>query len=430
MMDVRLREAANMVSSLIDSNEISLASAAATLNTADFSPHTTYERQLSCQIWSFAGSLVGRSSGAPQTRLSDSATGFSEREVDGARWRVYAVRNEAAGVEVLVGDNIAFREHIARDMLLGLTVPMMASLPVLALILWLAVGRGLAPLSRLAHRLEARGAQDLAPLGEADAAAEIRPVVSALNGLFARVGDLMGREREFLAMAAHELRTPLSGLKTQAEVALRSPDAARREAALGRILAGVDRSARLVRQLLAFGEAETAPVRCCPVALGTVIEGACEEAGARLEAEGKRLLVDRSVAPVRLSVPEALLGLAIRNLVENAANYAGATVWIAWRDGAVVIDDDGPGMAEAERAEARRRFFRGSNRKGAGSGLGLSIVDVCAGRMDASLVLDERPSGGFRAALRFAPARVLPACSADADFSLDVTPTRRGGEAG
>ena len=153
VLDVRLREAANMVASLVDHERTEIASAASIID-----PHLlsapSYERQLSCQIWSLSGTLVGRSANAPSARLSDAGEGFSERDVDGASWRVYTVRNEAAGVEVLVGDNIAVRDHIARDLLVGFTVPMLLTLPLLAGMLWLAVGRGLAPLSRLAHRLE------------------------------------------------------------------------------------------------------------------------------------------------------------------------------------------------------------------------------------------------------------------------------------
>ena len=408
MLDARLREAAHMVASLVDASHAGLASAAAFVDPEILSGQP-YERQLSCQIWSLSGTLVSRSASAPATRLSDSGDGFSERIVDDARWRVYTVRNEAAGVEVLVGDSLAVRDHIARDLLVGLSVPMLLTLPLLAAILWLAVGRGLAPLSRLAHRLEARAANDLAPLGEADTVAETLPVVRALNGLFARVGRLLGREREFLAVAAHELRTPLSGLRTQAEVAIRSPDAATREAALGRIVTGVDRSARLVRQLLEHGEAEASrEAGGTAVALAPFVEAVGEEAAARLAASGGRLVLCDSLAGVRLAVPERPLMLALRNLVDNAATYAeGGTVWILWRDGALVVEDDGPGMPAAERAQATGRFFRGSNRRGPGSGLGLAIAAVCADRMDADLAIDERPGGGLNASLTFASTRIL-----------------------
>ncbi|MCF3932937.1 ATP-binding protein [Acuticoccus sp. M5D2P5] len=406
VLDARLREAANMVSSLIDGNEVDLAAAADVVRT-DFDTHRSYERQLSCQIWSLSGQLVGRSASAPEARLSDERDGYSERIVDGARWRVYSVRNEAAGVEVLVGDNTAFRDAIVRNMLLGLSVPMLLTLPLLAAILWLATGRCLAPLSRLAARLEARPAEDLAPLGEAGAVSETLPVVRALNGLFARVDELRGREREFLSVAAHELRTPLSGLRTQAEIAMRAPDETTRGAALERILTSVDRSSRLLRQLLTFGEADTVNVAADQsVALRPVIAMAADEAALRLEAKGGRLVLADRLEGVTLRVSEPLLSLAARNLVENAATYAGAggTVWVDWRDAALIVEDDGPGMPADERARARGRFYRGSNRKGVGSGLGLSIVEVCARRMGARLILGEREGGGFSATLEFGDA--------------------------
>nr|WP_211110216.1 ATP-binding protein [Acuticoccus mangrovi] len=410
VLDARLREAANMVSSLIESHEIGLTAAAGTLDAGEWT-HEGYQRQLSCQIWSLSGDLVGKSAGAPDARLSNHAAGYAVRVVDGERWRVYAVRNERAGVEVLVGDNLTFRNDIVREMLLALTVPMLVTLPLLAAILWFAVGRGLAPLSRLAARLERRRAEDLQPLPEDDATQEIRPVVRALNGLFHRVAELLGREREFLAVAAHELKTPLSGLRTQAEIAARAPDEATRTAALGRIITGVDRNARLVRQLLAFGEAEAAaPATGDRLRLLPVVSAASAEAAARLEATGGRLVVDDGLADVVLAVGEAPLALAVRNLAENGATYAtGGTVWIGWGDGALVVEDDGGGMAPEEFQRASGRFYRGSNRKGIGSGLGLSIVEACAARMEARLDLGARAGGGFRAALRFPAARIVRA---------------------
>src|SRR5690606_25842771 len=149
--------------------------------------HSTYDRQLSCQIWSLQGALIGRSDGAPDEKLSDHEDGFSETVIDGETWRVYAVTNEELGVRVLVGDSLWIRDRLVNDVIRGLLLPALLILPVLAALIWLSVRRGLEPLRKIAGDLETRHASDLSPIDDVEAAREIAPVLQSLNGLFARV---------------------------------------------------------------------------------------------------------------------------------------------------------------------------------------------------------------------------------------------------
>ena len=154
VLDARLMEAARMVSSLIETREIGTAVASLDRTLAPMPPsHTPYDRQISCQIWSLNGELIGRSDGAPASRLSDHPTGFAERVVDGETWRVFAVRSAETGVEVLVGDSLEVRARLVRDMVTGLLLPMILIAPALALIIWFAVQRGMRPLDELAGTL-------------------------------------------------------------------------------------------------------------------------------------------------------------------------------------------------------------------------------------------------------------------------------------
>ncbi|EAS50010.1 ATP binding histidine kinase [Aurantimonas manganoxydans SI85-9A1] len=406
VLDARLMEAARMVSSLVGSRQIDLA-AAAEMGTADLPAFTqagqSYERQLSCQIWSLSGSLLGRSDGAPQQRLSDHGSGFAERQIDGETWRVFAVRSAETGVEVLVGDSLEVRARLVRDMVTGLLLPMILIAPALALIIWFAVQRGMRPLDELAGTLAERSADELHPLPAEGTVTEIRPMVGALNGLFDRVGRARRSERQFLAYAAHELRTPLAGLKTQAEIATRSPDAAVRDVALAQITTAVDRTSRLVQQLLASAEAECIDgddVRG-PVGLSDMLADLLTDQKARLTAKGGRLDLGASLSDIQISANPTLLALALRNLVENAINHSpeGGTVRIARRGEAIFVDDEGPGLPEDELARATERFFRGRNRVAVGSGLGLSIVAQCAERLGGTLSLANRDEGGLRATL-------------------------------
>ncbi|NDW06574.1 ATP-binding protein [Jiella pacifica] len=408
VLDARLMEAARMVASLIESQEIDTAVASLDPDVMPDRRHSPYERQLSCQIWSLTGTLIGQSDGAPAERLSDHPDGFAERSIDGDMWRVYAIRDEARGVQVLVGDNLDIRARLVRDMVKGLALPMALVMPALAAILWFGVGRGLRPLSQLATGLEHRAAGDLHALPQTETASEIRPVVTALNGLFGRVGEARERERQFLAYAAHELRTPLSGLKTQAEIALKADRPETRTLALNQIVTAVERTARLVRQLLAMAEAEAVPAAHVePLRLSEVAREAVAGQEARLTAKGGTLRLDPSLDGIEIEANGTLLALALRNLVENAVNHSppGGTVRLSWTGRGVAVEDEGPGMPENEIARATSRFFRGSNHTPIGSGLGLAIVEICAEKLGGRLILGRRKPAGLRAELQLAGPR-------------------------
>ena len=311
VLDARLMEAARMVSSLVDSQEIDVAVASLDRPELPARSHNPYERQLSCQIWSLTGSLIGKSDGAPQTRLSDHRDGFSEREIDGETWRVYAVENAALGVQVLVGDNLDIRARLVRDVVKGLLLPMALVVPALGLLIWFGVGRGMRPLDELAEGLRSRKADDFDPIATEGAAAEIRPVATALNGLFGRVRETRDRERDFLAYAAHELRTPLAGLKTQAEISLRTDREDIRNAALTQIVAAVDRTSRLVRQLLASAEAEAVDAGRDdrPVDLERFLRGLVAEHSTQAEMRGVHIELRSPGKPIEAWTSETLARL-------------------------------------------------------------------------------------------------------------------------
>lgn len=402
VLDARLMEAGRMVSSLIVSQEIVVDSTPSSTTGLPLRAHSTYDRQLSCQIWSLQGALIGRSDGAPDERLSEHADGFSETVIGGETWRVYAVTNEELGVRVLVGDSMWIRDRLVNDVIRGLLLPALLILPILGGLIWLSVRRGLEPLRKIAGDLETRHASDLSPIDGAATATEIAPVLHSLNGLFARVAGLRERERNFTAFAAHELRTPLAGLKTQAQVALASDDAAIRKQALSQIVIGVDRTSRLVRQLLdmssleAFDQVE----RKGSVRTGPVLRALAEE----LADPVREVTVEISPALDMLTVeiePE-LFTLAARNLLENAVNHSpqsGVVRCRAAETGGIVIEDDGPGIPQEELPRITERFFRGRHKAAVGSGLGLAIVELALGRSGWQLQLFNRETGGLSAVI-------------------------------
>ncbi|WP_108482753.1 ATP-binding protein [Oceaniglobus ichthyenteri] len=410
VLDARLAESGQMVSSLISDRRIDVASAATVVpdfKVADDGPMAGYSHRLSCQIWSLEGNLVGRSASAPTDSLSGQAPGFSSNIVDGEEWRVYTVINEELGVRVMVGDSHTVRDRLVRDVTTGLVLPALMILPVLAGLIWLSLQRGLRPFDRLAEGLARRTADDLNPIAIGAMPREIRPVGAALNGLFSRVDAAREREKAFTSFAAHELKTPLAGIKTQAQVAMIAPDAATRTTALRHIQRGVDRTDRMVRQLLALASVDGAEAG--NVSSVDVCELVADVVGdlARLAGAKDVSLTGPDSGPTPFTTDPVLLTVALRNVIENAIAVApqGSQVTITLESARqrlqICVLDRGPGIADSDRAKITDRFFRGASADADGTGLGLAIVKTAVKRLNGTLTFCARPGGGESVSLTF-----------------------------
>lgn len=391
VLDTRVQEAAKMVHSLVASGNM------ATATNAAFVADIAYERQLSCQIWSLDGKLVARSSGAPGQSLADETEGFANRLVDDELWRVYTIVDEEKGVRVAVGDRIGLRNRLVRDLIAGLLGPAALVAPLLGVLIWFGLGRGLSPLRIVAGDIESRTGDDMRAIDAANAPVEVRPLLAALNGLFGKVEAAQRHEREITAFAAHELRTPLAGLKTQAQIALAAEDRDTRNGALRQILVSVDRAGRLVRQLLALSRLEASPG---PDETTTVNAGAAlrEVIHQQPLLSSTQVSVDPMLDTLALTTDRDSLALVLRNLHENAVDHSGPHGKIQWLATAagLAVEDNGPGIPESELALVTQRFYRGRYRSINGTGLGLTIADTAARRIGARLTFENLPQGGLR----------------------------------
>ena len=270
------------------------------------------------------------------------------------------------------------REEIAEALGKSLVWPLATALPALALAIWLGVGSGLRPLRELRAQLARRGASDLAPLDVARAPAEIEPLVAELNRLFGRIEEALARERRLTADAAHELRTPLAVLSTQAQVARRAQDDASRNEALDALADGAERAARLIEQMLTLARLEAGQTGAAAARfeLREVTRAAMAElAGAALAKRIELELVDGPA--VEAEGHAELIGVMARNLVDNAVRYTqpGGRVEVAVQPGPrLEVRDNGPGVAAHELPLLGERFHRLAGQGESGSGLGLSIV--------------------------------------------------------
>ncbi len=371
-----------------------------------------YERKIAFQIWDRKGRLLLHSRSAPDTPLFAGGTGFADVSIGGRLWRVFALQDAGRGLDVQVGERLELREDLAADAAWHLIHPLLVALPVLAVLIWLAVGRGLAPLDRAAREVAGRGRDHLAPLAVADAPREVLPLLDALNGLFARVRTMIERERRFTADAAHELRTPLAAIKTQAQVARGATDPGARGHALDQVVAGADRATHLVAQLMTLArlDPEERPPGTTAVDLCALAAGVLAELGP--QAAGKRIDVELDAAqPCTVDGDPTMLAVLVRNLADNAIRYTpeGGAIRVALRlDAEAVrldVDDNGPGIPGPLREQVLERFYRIEGSGESGSGLGLSIVQRVAELHRARLeLLDAEPGPGLRVRVSFPPA--------------------------
>lgn len=407
VLDRRLVEAAGMVASLATDAEDLLVRRP---NQSRLLPLPHYSRQLSCQIWTLDGRLVGRSSGAPSQPLAEGGSGFSERVISGETWRVYTIADPARQIRVSVGDNLRVRQRLIGDLMFGLLAPAIAGLVALAVLIWAAVGAGLAPLREVARLLARRDPSDFSALGIERPTEEIRPLIAAIDSQYARLEQLRADERHFIASAAHELQTPLAGLRAHADIASMTDDASTREKSLHSIRKSVDRTARLVGQLLDLSREESGePPPQQWVSIVSAIDTLTEEFSNDFRRAGVHLTHSDGLAGLEVYIAPASLLLALRNLIKNALDHSpkGSPIDIGFEPRgehlALYVRDRGPGIPNEELGKIRGRFVRGARERGPGSGLGLSIVELVLSQVRGRLELRNLPHGGFEATILLRP---------------------------
>lgn len=366
-----------------------------------------YGQGVTFQVWEAGRVLRVRSADAPGERLSATGHGFTDSTVGGRRWRVFSTWDRTGEVLIEVAENHAIRERIARQVALNALSPLAIALPILALLVWLGVGRALRPLRDLGEEVGRRDPLALEPLDAGGAPAETLPLVDRLNELFSRIRRSTDLERRFTADAAHELRNPVAAIRAQAEVARTTPDPATRDAALDRVVGACDRMAGLVDQLLTLARLEQSTPGHAPIAVDLARiarEVIAEMAPAALAENDVEITLD-APAPVAAAGTPELVAIIVRNLAWNAVRHGRTGVKVAVHCSAGIavleVSDEGPGVTDDELPQLGERFHQGAG-AGAGSGLGLSIVRRIAELHGGRLVLARGDGGrGFVARVEF-----------------------------
>ncbi len=342
----------------------------------------------------------------------DFIDGFVTRDIGGEPWRIYAISDARGEVQVQVGKPMSdLVAELRRWVRIGLVTTALL-LVVLAVAMKLVIRWTLRPVTRVQEAITARDALDLTPLPGERLPDEVRPLIESFNRLLGRLDRTMRKERQFLAEAAHELRTPLAALLAHAQVAQRSRSLDEAKAPLEQLVRGVERSARLSQQLLdsARLDAERPPGERSAIELADLVAVTTREFETVAATKCQTIALDTGPSPIEGDVDE--LGILIGNLIDNALRYtpAGGRVAVCCRrDGGSVrleVRDNGPGVPADERARIFDRFFRvaGSNERG--SGIGLSLVARIAESHGAVIDTgDGLEGGGFGIAVVFPALR-------------------------
>lgn len=320
-----------------------------------------------------------------------------------AAWLPYEEGPQAPTVLVQVAETLHKRQQLAWDIMASAMIPQLLLVLLATAAVYLGVRHGLAPLSRLGRDVARRSHVDLSPIEASRVPGEVRPLVDEVNELMARLGKTLDFQSRFIADAAHQLKTPVSGLKAQIELALRESEPQRLHHSLAQLYVGVDRLSRLVQQLLALARNEPgaiAAVQMQSVDLGVLALETSMEWVPQALRQGVDLGFEGSDDALMISADADRVRELINNLIDNAVRYSrrGGRVTVAARqsaDGApqLSISDDGPSIPVVERKRIFERFHRLLGTHADGSGLGLAIVSEIASLHGARITLEEDVDG-------------------------------------
>lgn len=342
---------------------------------------------------------------------------FYDASLQGNPVRVVALRvmtpdSQAGAVRIQVAETTNKRDSLIAQIFLLSLLPQLLLLLLAALAIWYAVHSAMRSFMQVTASLSGYDPGRPDPLPDPDASpAEIRPLLLALHDVVGKLSQAQESQQRFIANASHQLRTPLAALQVQAERALREPDPDKHSAALQSVLKTLTRLRHISHQLLMLARSEpvgNAALQLRPVDLAALVRDELEQWTDPAVAAGADLGYEGPVSGIIINGEPQLLHELIGNLVDNAIRYShrGARITVALHDkpaATLIVDDEGPGIPEAERSLVLERFYRRAQGQGEGAGLGLAIAREIVARHGGSLGIETPPDGrGTRVKITFA----------------------------
>ncbi|WP_433771461.1 ATP-binding protein [Pseudomonas putida] len=365
-----------------------------------------YEHKIAFQVWNRQGQVLVHTVSAPSFTTAPSQAGFSDVvDLNNRHWRAFLLEDKQNDLRIWVGEREDVRAELVDRIVRHTLWPNVLGSLILAVMVWLAIGWGLRPLANMAATLRARHSGSLEPLHLSPLPSELEPMQAALNRMLAQIQEVLGRERRFVADAAHEMRTPLAVLRVHAQNLMEAGSEEERRASLGHLIAGVDRTSRLVNQLLTMARIEPQASIQPPeyIDLAATVRDSLIQLTPWLLGKGLELVLDVSDDISQVRVDPAAIDIALNNLVSNAANFSPAhgliTVKLVKTEHGyeLSVEDEGPGIKDEDHDRLFERFYSRGNEQGAG--LGLTIVQTIAVRLGGRVSLENRTQGGLRAML-------------------------------
>lgn len=357
-----------------------------------------YERKFNFRIWA-KDDIITQSPNSKDFKNFEAPPGFANRTVGKHEWRFFVFIDPVDQIKIEVSERYDIRYELIFQLMTALILPALMFLPVILLIIWVGVRKVLKPVVQISADVDRRGSNDLSPLQSDFLPQEIAPLVQALNRLFTRIEESFNRERQFTDNAAHELRTPLAAMKTQAQVLIKKADVVPGcKEGLDNLHASIDRASHMVDQLLSFTRLQADQVEFETIDLSSLTGNLLKEMSPL--AVKKHIDIEADIAPqVKVNGNYNALEIMVRNLVDNAIKFtpeAGqvhVSVCIENHRAVFKISDTGPGIRDEDKGRVFERFYRvQKNRQG--SGLGLSMVRWVCDLHGADLFLsDNKPNG-------------------------------------
>ena len=363
------------------------------INSADI-PGVHYLR---FQIWDRSGTLVYRSQDAPQHALVQAAgMGYAWADGGSESLRTFVAWNATRDLQIQIAEPLSHRREITQRTLWRLALFAALFLPLSIFFIWWIISRSFAPIQWTSEAVAERTGQQLGDVDMGNVPREIAPLIVAFNRLLGRIRETLDHERRFTADAAHELRTPLAAIRAHAQVLQAARSANEASEAAHDIIVGVDRSRRLIDQLLALARLDKdqlEPSERQMVDLSLLVQQQVSEH--RSLAERQHIAFTAEVQPAIVGGYAEQLNILLRNLIDNALRYtpAGGRVQVSCgmsdQGAFMAVRDDGVGIPPEERQRIFERFYRISGSQSFGSGLGLSIVQQLVARHGAQISIED-----------------------------------------
>lgn len=361
-----------------------------------------YGRWRGVRLWKNS-KLAAQSENLHNVPSHKQATGFSNYTLDHQQWRIYSVFVPDHAITVEVWENLHNRQHLMITILRGMLIPAIIILPLMLVWILFGLRSGLSPLHDMARDVEQLDIPNATTLPDMPIPDEITPIADAINHLLQRVQASMVHEREFVDNVAHELRTPLAGLRLQGDLIAHAPDEATRQECIRDLHNSIDRASRLFDQLIMFSRLQHEDSPCQPFAANNVLQDIMAQYAPLAIQRGIDLVLDAEKGAMIHADP-GLTGIMIGALIDNAIKYAsdGTSIIITLQTDRIVIRDQGPGIPATAQEKVIQRFVRGPGQRGPGHGLGLALVHEICQKMRTRLTFETPDDGpGLRVVLDF-----------------------------